>query len=142
MFLDDHNPCHLNTSLSSSYDHDYEERQISIFYDHKLLSREQEIHQYFSKEVFMVEQVFSCDQHVYDLSFKYPVATFMESYISDNLKFSDFLSSQMFPGGYGFLNEFLSLLLHFKHHLLIGVMDEIILILKLLGWSLWKSTFT
>ena len=39
MFLDDHNPCHLNTALSSS-EHYYEERQVAIFDDHKLLSRE------------------------------------------------------------------------------------------------------
>jgi hypothetical protein len=54
------------------------------------------------------------------------VAAFMEFYISDNLKISDFLSSHMFLGEYGFLNEFLSLLLHFKHHLLISDRDEII----------------
>jgi len=41
MFLADHNPFHLSTSLSSYYDHDFEERQISIFDDHKLLSRDQ-----------------------------------------------------------------------------------------------------
>jgi hypothetical protein len=142
MFLADHNPCHLNTALSSSYDHDSEERQIAIFYDHKLLSREQEIHQSSSKEVVMVEQVFSLDQHVYDLSFKDPVAAFMESYISENLKISDFLSSPMFPGEYGFLNKFLSLLLYFRYHLLIGVMDKIFSVLKLLEWLLWKSAFT
>jgi hypothetical protein len=110
--------------------------------DQDLITIELEGHQFSNKEAVMVEQVFSMDQHVYDLGFKDPVATFMESYISENLKFSYFLSSQMFPGGYGFLNEFLSLLLHFRHHLLIGGMDEIISVLKLLGWLLWKSTFT
>jgi hypothetical protein len=141
MFLDDHNPCHLNTALSSS-EHYSEERQVAIFDDHKLLSRELGIHQSSSKKVVMVERVFSLDQHVYELGFKDPVATFMESYISENLKFSDFLNSQMFPGEYGFLNKFLSLLLYFKHHLLINEKDEIISVLKLLGWLLWKSSFT
>jgi hypothetical protein len=86
----------------------------------------------------MFEHTFSMDQHVYDLGFKDPVAAFMEQYLSENPKNLDFLSSQMFPGGYGFLNDFLSLLLNFRHHLLIGNMDEIISVLKLIGWLLWK----
>ena len=90
----------------------------------------------------MVEQVFSLDQHVYDLSFNDPVAAFMESYISENLKISDFLILLMFPSEYGFLNKFLSLLLYFRYHLLISVMDKIFSFLKLLEWLLWKSAFT
>jgi hypothetical protein len=141
MFLDDLNSYDFNIVLSSSPEQ-YSKEEVVVFDDHNLLSREPESHQSSSIEEVMVEQVFSLDQHVYELSFKDPMATFMESYISENLKFSDFLNSQMFPGGYGFLNKFLSLLLHFKHHLLIGGMDEIISVLKLLGWLLWKSSFT
>jgi hypothetical protein len=113
MFLADHNPCHLNTTLSSSYDHDSEEMQIGIFYDHKLLSREQEIHQSSNKD---------------------PMVAFMESYILENLKIPYFLSSPMFSGEYGFLNKFLSLLLYFIYHLLIGVMNKIFSVFKLLEW--------
>jgi hypothetical protein len=142
MFLTDHYPCDLNTALSSSYDHDFEEGKTTIFYDHKLLLREQESNYSSSREAIIVEKVFSMDQHVYDLGFKDPVATFMESYISENLKISYFLNSSAFLGEYGFLNKFLSLLLHFKHHLLVSEKYEIISVLKLLGWLLWKSAFT
>jgi hypothetical protein len=90
----------------------------------------------------MFEHMFSMDQHVYDLRFKDPVAAFMESYFSENSKISDFFNSSMFLGEYGFLNGFLSLLLNFRHQLLIGDMHEIISVLKLLGWLLWKSSFT
>ena len=54
MFLADHNPCHLNIALSSS-EHYSEERQVAIFDDQKLLSREPGIHQSSSKKVVMVE---------------------------------------------------------------------------------------
>jgi hypothetical protein len=79
---------------------------------------------------------------VSDPSFKDPVAAFIESYISEKLKVSDFFSLHMFPIEFGFVNDFLSLLLHFKHQLLISKNDEIISVLKLLGWMLWKSSFT
>ena len=82
------------------------------------------------------------DQHVFDIGFKDLMAAFMDSYFSENLKISDFLRLPWFMGKYGFLNEFLSLLLHFRHQLLISDKDEISSILKLLGWLLWKSTFT
>jgi hypothetical protein len=141
MFLTDHYPCDLNTALSSSYDHDFEGK-TTIFYDHKLLLREQESNQSSGREAIMVEKVFSMDQHVYDLGFKDSMAAFMESYISENLKISNFLKSSALTGEYGFLNKFLSLLLHFKHHMLINEKDEIISVLKLLGWMLWKSSFT
>ena len=87
-------------------------------------------------------QLFPESQHIFYLGLKDPVVAFMESYISDNLKISDFLSLPVFPGKYSFLKKFLSLLLHVKHHLLISDKDDISLVLKLLGWLLWKSTFT
>ena len=87
-------------------------------------------------------QLFPKIQHNFYLGLKDLVAAFMESYISDNLKISDFLSFPVFLGMFGFLKNFLSLLLHVKHHLLISDKDEISSVFKLLGWLLWKSTFT
>ena len=72
------------------------------------------------------------DQYVSDLGFKDPVASLMESYFSDHLKVSDFIYLPALLGDYCFLKEFLSLLLHFRHHLLINDMDEIFSVLKLL----------
>ena len=82
------------------------------------------------------------DQHVCDIGFKDPVEAFMDSYFSENLKISDFLRLPWFMGKYGFLKNFLSLLLHVKHHLLISDKDEISLVFKLLEWLLWKLAFT
>jgi len=87
-------------------------------------------------------QPFPEDQEVSNFSFKDPVAAFIESYISENLKVSDFLCLHIFPCKFGFVNDFYSLLSHFKHQLLISQNDEIISVLKLLGWLLWKSAFT
>jgi hypothetical protein len=141
MFLADPNPYDVNHVLLSSCDH-YSEEEVVVFDDHKLISREPEDDQSSSRGKVMVEQEFSVDQHFSDLGFKDPVVAFMESYIPENPKISDFLNSSAFPGEYGFLNDSLSLLLHVKHHLLISDKDEIISVLKLLGWLLWKSTFT
>ena len=78
------------------------------------------------------------DQHVFDHGFKDPVETFMDSYFSENLKISYFLRFPLFMGKYGFLKNFLSLLLHVKHHLLISDKDEIYSVFKFLGWLLSK----
>jgi hypothetical protein len=114
-----------------------------------LISKEQEDDQSSSRGTIMVEQEFSIDvqlfpeeQHVSYLLFKDPVAAFMELYFSESLKVSDFFSLPVFLGKYGFLKDFLSLLFHVKHYLLISDKDEISSVLKLLGWLLWKSTFT
>ena len=77
-----------------------------------------------------------------DLGFKDLVATFIESYFSEKLKVSYFFNLHMLSGEFGFVNGFLSFLSHLEHQLLISVNDEIISVLKLLGWLLWKSTFT
>jgi hypothetical protein len=82
------------------------------------------------------------DQHASDFSFKDPFAALMESYGSEYVKISDFFYSSSLPGESCFLKEFLSLLLHFRHHLLISGMEEIFSVLKLLEWLLWKSSFT
>jgi hypothetical protein len=141
MFLVDHDPCHLNTALSSSSEH-YSNEEIVVFNDHKLISKEQEDYHSSSRGTIMVEQEFSVDQHFSDLGFKDPMAAFMEFYISENLKISYFLNSSIFSGEYDVLNELLSLLLHFKHQLLNSDVDKVSSILKLLEWLLWKSTFT
>jgi hypothetical protein len=141
MFLDDHSPCHLRIAPSSSAEH-YSDEEIVVFDDHKLISREPESDHSSSKGTIMAEQEFFVDQHVFDLPFKYLVAAFMESYFPENLEISNFFISHMFLGEYGFLNEFLSLLLHFINHVLIGDKDKVLSILKLLEWLLWKSAFT
>ena len=117
--------------------------------DQSLITRKQEGHRFSNKGTVMDEQeaainmqLFPESQHFFYLGLKDPVVAFMESYISENLKISDFLSLPVFPGKYGFLKKFLSLLLHVKHHLLINDKDEISSIFKLIEWLLWKSTFT
>jgi hypothetical protein len=148
IFKTDHDLCHSNTALSSSSEN-FSEEKVIVFDDHNVITKEQEVNQSSNRRTVMVEQevsidiqLFPEDQHVSDLCFKDPVAAFIESYISEKLKVSDFFSLHMFSGEFGFVNGFLSFLLHFKHQLLISVNDEIISVLKLLGWLLWKSTFT
>jgi hypothetical protein len=82
------------------------------------------------------------DQHASDLGFKDPFAALLESYVSDFMKISNCIISPILMGEYGFLKEFLSLLLHFSYYLLVSGKDKIISILKLLEWLLWKSAFT
>jgi hypothetical protein len=114
MFLTDPYSYDFNIVLSSSSEH-FSEEKVIMMDDQDLGSREQKGHQSSSREVVMVEQVFSMDQHVSHLYFKDPVEAFIEFYISENLKILDFLISSAFLGEYGFLNELLSVLLHFKH---------------------------
>jgi hypothetical protein len=138
----------LNIDVSSSSKH-FSEEKIIMIDKQDLISREQKDDQFSSKGKVMEEheaainvQLFPEDQQVSDFCFKDPVAVFIECYISENLKASDFLNLSVFPSEFGFVNNFLSFLLHFKRRLLISVNDEIISVLKLLGWLLWKSTFT
>jgi hypothetical protein len=113
-------------------------RGLLLQNDQDLITRELEGHLSSNKKVFMDESFM--DQHVSDFSFKDPFAALMESYVSDHLKISNY--SLTLPGEYCFLKEFLSLLLHFRHHLLINGIGEIISGLKLLEWFLWKFSFT
>ena len=94
------------------------------------------------REAAIDVQLFLEDQHVSDLCFKDSVAAFNESYISKNTKISDFLNLSIVLGKCDFLNKLLSLWLYFKLHRLISDEDEIISVFKLLGWLLWKSSFT
>ena len=148
MFLTD--PCSydFNIVLSSSSEN-FSEEEVVMIDDQNLRSREQEGDQFSNKGTTMAEQeasidvqLFSKEQHVTYLPFKDPVAAFMDVYFSKDLKISDFLSLSLFVGKYSFMNEFYSPFLHFKHQLLSSDRDKVSSVLKLLGWLLWKSTFT
>jgi hypothetical protein len=139
MFLVDHNPYDVNSIFSLSYEHHYEEMIVSTD-DQDLIIRELENHQFSSKEIFMDEDF--TDQLAYDFSFKYPFAALMDFYGLKYAEISYFFNPSSLSGESCFSKEFLSLLLHFRHHLLISGMDEIFSVLKLLEWLLWKSTFT
>jgi hypothetical protein len=141
IFIVDQNLCYSNTALSSFSEHCSEE-EVIVFDDQKAITKESESHKYSSKEAVIEIQLFPEEKQVSDLSFKDPVAAFIESYFSEKLKVSDFFSLHMLSGEFGFVNGFLSFLSHLKHQLLISVNDEIISVLKFLGWLLWKSTFT
>jgi hypothetical protein len=82
------------------------------------------------------------NQHDCDHGFEDPVAALLESYLSNSLKISDFIISPALVGEYDFLKEFLSLLLYFCYYQLISGRDEIISVMKLLEWLLWKFSFT
>jgi hypothetical protein len=107
-----------------------------------LLTREQEGYLFASKEAFMDEKLFSVDQHASDLGFKDPVAAYMESYVSGFLKILDCIISPIFMGEYGFMKEFMSLLLYFCYYSLISDIDEKFSVRKLLEWLWWKCVFT
>jgi hypothetical protein len=148
MFSAEPNPGDGNLVLLSSCQH-HSDNEIVVFDDHELISKGQEDDHSSCRGTIMAEQeaaidvqLFPEEQHVSYLLFEDPVAAFMELYFSEGLKVSDFFNSPMFSGKYGFLKSSLSLWLHVQHHLLISDEDEISSILKLLGWLLWKSTFT
>ena len=131
IFLAHHNLCHSNTALSLSSEH-YSEEEVIVFDDHKLITKEQESHQSSGRKAVIEVQIFHEDQQISDISFKYPVAAYIESYISENMKNSDFLNLSVFPNDFGFVNNFLSLLLHFKHQVFISDIDKVSSIFKLL----------
>jgi hypothetical protein len=148
MFSAEPNPCDGNLVLLSSCQH-HSDNEIVVFDDHELISRGQEDDQSSCRGTVMAEQeaaidvqLFPEEQHVSYLLFKDPVAAFMELHFSEGSKVSDFFNSPMFSGKYGFLKSSLSLWLHVQHHLLISNKDKISSVFKLLGWLLWKSTFT
>ena len=148
MFISDHMFCYSNHALSSSPECCSEEEAI-VFNDHKESIKESENHKSFSKGKIMVGhepainiQFLPKIQHVSEMCIKDPVAAFIESYVSRKMEFLDFLNLLVFPEDFGVVNIFLSLLLHFKHQILISKDDEIISVLKLLGWLLWKFSFT
>ena len=119
MFLADAYPYDVKPVFLSSCNH-YAEEKFEIFYDHKLILREQERHQFSNRGSAIDVKLFLEDQHVFDLPFKDLVATFMELYFSEILKFSYFSSLPIFSGEYDLQKEFILLLLHFKHKLLLS----------------------
>jgi hypothetical protein len=140
MFLVDHNPYDVRPFLSSSYEHHSEEMIVTTD-DQDLITRGLEGYQFSSEEAIMDVQLFSMDQYVFHIGFKDPVVSLMESYISNHLIISYFLSPA-FTGEYGVLNFFLSWLICFSYYILINGMDKIISVLKLLEWMLWTFDFT
>jgi hypothetical protein len=144
MFSVDQNSYDVKHVLSSSFVH-LSEEEVTIIDDQSLISKGQEDDQssYMAEqEVTMDMHLFPEEQHVSYFLFKDPVAAFMDLYFSKNLKISDFLSWPVFLSKYDFLKSSLSLWLHVQHHLLISNKDKISSVFKLLGWLLWKSTFT
>ena len=67
---------------------------------------------------------------------------YTELHFSNSLEHAELIFLSACSGEYGCLDEFLSLLLHFKHQLLISDKDEVSSILKFLEWLLWKAEFT
>jgi hypothetical protein len=82
------------------------------------------------------------NQYVSDSGFKDPVVILLDPYILDHPKASDFIYSSIFSGEYGFMSDYLSLVICLCYYLLISNKDKTISILKLLEWILWKSFFT
>jgi hypothetical protein len=142
MFLNDHYQCDLKPFVPLSCDHHAGNEETAIVDDQELISKEKEGYLFASREAFMDEQLFSVDQHASDIGFKDPFAALLESYVSNFLKISNFIISLIPMGEYGFLKELMSLLLYLCYYSLISDIDEIILVIKLLEWLLWKSVFT
>jgi hypothetical protein len=125
IFRADHNLCHSNPTLSSSTEH-YSEEKVIVFDDHKVITKEQESNQSSNRGAVIDMHLFPEDGEFSYFSFKDPVSTFIESYLSENLKVSNFLRFHIFPVEFGFVKDFYSLLLHFKNQVLISENDEII----------------
>jgi hypothetical protein len=103
---------------------------------------EQGGHIFLSKRHFMQWQSSLLDQQVFYLGFEDPVAVVMESYFSNSLKISDFIIPPAYQGEYDFPKNFLWLLIYLCCYLLISCRDEIISVIKLLSWLLWKFSYT
>jgi len=99
-------------------------------------------HLFSSKGKNMHDQTFSLNQYDCDSSFKDPVAVFLESYLSDSLKISDFIMSSVFGDEYDLLKKSLWLLLCFYDYMLISSIDEVPSVIKLLECLMWKYAFT
>ena len=61
IFRADHNLCHSNTALSSSLEH-FSEEEVIVFDDHKVITKEQEGHQFSGREAVIEVQQFPKDQ--------------------------------------------------------------------------------
>lgn len=141
IFLADHYQYDLNPVLSPSFDHYFEERTVTTD-DQNLITIEQEGSQFSNKEIVMDKQLIVVDHYVVDFAFKDPVVVYMESYVLDFLKISNFINSPVLRGECDSRKNFLSMLSFFCYFLLSNILDEIISVIKMLEWLLWKSTFT
>jgi hypothetical protein len=77
-----------------------------------------------------------------DHGFEDPMAALLESYLSDSLKFSNFIISLTFVSEYDLLKEFLWSLLCFYYYLLISGIKRSLSVMSLLVWLHWKHDFT
>jgi len=111
-------------------------------YSQELLLKEQGGHLFLNEREFMQWKPSLLDQQVFDLSFEDPVAIALEFYFSKNLKFSNFIIPPTFESKYDFQNNFLWLLICLFYYLFTNCRDEIISVMELLSWLLWKFSFT
>ena len=140
IFLVDHSQNALSP-MQLSHDHFYEDEIIIPDYK-ELILKGQTTHFFFSKRESMHRQLSFQNQHVSEHGYEDPIAILLESYLSDSLKILDFIISLTLLGEYDFLKEFISLLVYFCYSLLISDKDEIISVIKLHEWLLWKFAFT
>jgi hypothetical protein len=105
MFLADHSCDALNPVVPLSYDHSYE-GETAIVGDQELVSKEQGGHLFASREAFTEEQPGPLKQPEFCHVIHDPVAIYMESYVSDFLKFSNGIISPILTGEYGFMKYF------------------------------------
>jgi hypothetical protein len=99
-------------------------------------------HMFCNKGKNMHDWTFSLNQYNCDSSFKDPMAVLLKSYLLDSLKISDFIMSLIFRDEYDLLKKSLWLLFWFHNYMQISSINEVHLVIKLLRWLLWKSTFT
>jgi hypothetical protein len=141
MFLAGPNYDALNLVVQLPCDHSYEEETATVD-DQEFVSKEQGGHLFATRETFTKEQPSLLKKPKFYHVIHDPIAIYMESYVSDFLKISNCIISPILTGKYGFMNDLMLLLLYFFYYSLISGIDEIISVIKLLEWLLWKSTFT
>jgi hypothetical protein len=105
MFLDDHSYDGINPAAPLSCDHSYEGETTTVD-DQELVSKEQGGHLFASRDNFIEEQPGLLKQPRFCHIIHDPMAIYMESYISDFLKFSNFITSPILTGVYGAMKYF------------------------------------
>jgi hypothetical protein len=105
MFLADYSCDALNPTVSLSYDHSYEGETAIVFYQ-ELVSKEQGGHLFASREAFTEEQTSPLKQPDLCHVIHDPVAIYMATYVSNFLKFSNGVISQILKCEYGFMKYF------------------------------------
>jgi hypothetical protein len=105
MFLDDHSCDALNHVVPLSYDHSHEE-ETAIVGDQELVSKEQGGHLFARREAFTEENPGPLKQPEFCHIIHDPLAIYMESYVSNFLKFSNGIISPILTSEYGFMKDF------------------------------------